>query len=149
MELMFEGKIDAACSFLIKHDMLKNGIVLLGKIGMQKALDEGVLVLAYKADSVMHSQNQKIDRETVNDLDQFADDVDASDFIDNVEFKNPSNFELMIRRVLSPLAQVYIFTVLKFRKFKSWFIKKWSGRKALYVLLIGGNSNDQNHGLQQ
>ncbi len=58
MELVFEGQIDAACSFLIQHDMLEDGIVFSGKVGMQKALDEGVLVVAHKAEKVFDKDTE-------------------------------------------------------------------------------------------
>jgi len=67
------------------------------------------------------SQDHKKDTQVVDELDRLVDEAGASDFIDNVELRKPSNFELMIRRILGPLVQVYTFTVLEFRKFKSWF----------------------------
>lgn len=90
--------------------------------------------------SVMPNQNQKIGEEPMNELDSFFDNPDAIRVADDVEIKEPSPLVLMIRRVLSPLAQIYTFTTLKFRKFKSWFVQQ-----ALYLRLIRGNSNDQKH----
>ncbi len=90
--------------------------------------------------SVIPNQNHKSDEEPMNELDSFFDNPDAIRVADDVEIKEPSLFVFMMRRALSPLAQVYTFTVLKFRKFKSWFVQQ-----ALYLRLIGGNSNDQKH----
>jgi len=92
------------------------------------------------------SQDHKKDTQVVDELDRLVDEAGASDFIDNVESRKPSNFELMIRRILGPLVQLYTFTVLEFRKFKSWFLQQWHNREMLYLWAIGRNRNDQEHG---
>jgi len=51
IELVFDGKMDAACGLLVQHDLLEKEIVLRGKVGMQKALDKGILVMMHKADN--------------------------------------------------------------------------------------------------
>lgn len=146
MELVFDGKMDAACGFLVQHDLLENEIALRGKVGMQTALDKGILVMMHKADA--ESQDHKKDTQEVDEFDRLVDEAGDS-FMDNVELRKPSNFELMIRRILGPLVQVYTSTVLEFRKFKSWFLQQWHNREILYLWAIGGNRNDQEHEEQQ
>jgi len=146
MELVFDGKMDAACGLLVQHDLLENEIALRGKVGMQKALDKGILVMMHTADA--ESQDHKKDTQEIDEFDRLVDEAGDS-FMDNVEFRKLSNFELMIRRILGPLVQVYTFTVLEFRKFKSWFLQQWHNREILYLWAIGRNRNDQEHEAQQ
>jgi len=58
MELVFDGKMDAACGLLVQHDLLENEIALRGKVGMQKALDKGILVMMNRADNALDSNTE-------------------------------------------------------------------------------------------
>ncbi len=60
MDLIVDGKVDAACGFFIQNDIFEGGIPLTGKMDMWEAINKGVLVTNGESVQVDYDNSESI-----------------------------------------------------------------------------------------